>query len=185
MPMPVFHSKRERRYWLYALAVVAAIYATLGVSPKIAGFLREHGLLEPAFAMGMILVVASIVTNGMKARPGGAEITVILGIAAVYMLLFVRLEASLEERTHLIEYGVVGVFVYEALSERARNGHSMMTPAVPAIAVTAAIGVLDECIQAILPNRVFDPQDILFNVLAGTMAVVACTVLAWVRKTWG
>jgi len=44
------------------------------------------------------------------------------------------------------------------------------------------IGVLDECIQAFLPNRVFDPLDILFNALAAVMAVVASAALTWARR---
>jgi len=183
--MPVFHSDRERRYWLCAFVVVAGIYSTLGVAPKIAGILREHNLLETAFALGMILVVATIVTNGLNARPSGVEITVILGIAAVLLLMFVRMEVTLEERTHLIEYGVLSVFILEALSERARMSQLLVAPPLLAIALTAAVGVFDECIQAILPNRVFDPLDILFNILAGATAVVASMVLAWARKTAG
>jgi len=42
--------------------------------------------------------------------------------------------------------------------------------------------VLDEGIQALLPSRVFDPIDILFNALAGLMAVLASVALAWARR---
>ena len=47
---------------------------------------------------------------------------------------------------------------------------------------TAALGLFDKCIQALLPSRIFDPLDILFYMLAGTMAVGASMALAWVRK---
>ncbi len=43
------------------------------------------------------------------------------------------------------------------------------------------MGVLDELIQGVLPGRVFDPRDILFNVLAGLLAVVAIFALRWAR----
>ena len=42
--------------------------------------------------------------------------------------------------------------------------------------------MLDEGIQAFLPSRVFDPQDMLFNVLAAAMAVAAGAALAWARR---
>ena len=98
---------------------------------------------------------ATIVTHGLNARPGGVEVAVALGVTAAYLLVFLRM-ASLEERSHLIEYGVVGVFIYEALAERASQGRRV--PALPLLAVlaTAALGLLDECIQAFLPSRVFD-----------------------------
>ena len=90
--------------------------------------------------------------------------------------------AGPEERSHLIEYGVVGVFIYEALTERASHGRRV--PAVPVLAIlaTAAIGLLDEFIQVFLPSRVFDPLDILFNLLAAAMAVGASATLAWARR---
>lgn len=180
--MTLFSSNRERRLWLWTLAVVMAIYATLGLAPTLAGVLRERGLLEASFALGMVLVGATIVTQGLKVRPRGAELAVALGVIAAYLLLFVRMEASPEERTHLIEYGVVGVFIHEALAERASQGRPVPVPPLLAVAMTAALGLLDECIQAMLPSRVFDPLDILFNVLAGTMAVGASMALAWARK---
>ena len=55
----------------------------------------------------------------------------------------------------------------------------MPLPPVIAVLVTAALGVVDEGIQWILPNRVFDPVDMLFNLLAGATSVAAVVVLAW------
>ena len=48
--------------------------------------------------------------------------------------------------------------------------------------LTAALGVIDEGIQWFLPTRVFDPQDIVFNLLAGTMAIGAVMALSWARR---
>ena len=180
--MALFSSRRERRLWLWTLAVLMAIYATLGLAPMLAEVLRERGWLPAAVACGLVLVGMTIVTQGLQVRPGGVEIAVGLGIAAAYLLMVARLMAGQEERTHLMEYGVVGVFVYEALVERARQGRRVPLPPLIAVLATAALGLLDEGIQAVLPNRVFDPRDILFNVLAGTTAVGACVALGWLRR---
>ena len=179
--MPLFSSDRERRLWVWTLAVVLAIYATLGLAQTLAGALRERGLLAAFFILGMLLVGATILTQGLKTRPGGAEIAVALGVATAYFMVFVRM-ANPAERTHLIEYGVVAVFIYEALSERLSQGRRVPVPALLAILATALFGVLDECIQAILPSRVFELRDILFNVLAAVMAVVASMALGWARR---
>lgn len=151
------------------------------MAPKLAGILRESGLLEMSFALALLLVLATIFTQGLKKKWGRAEIGVILGVAAAYILVFVRM-AIPEERTHLIEYSIVGIFIYEALTERANHCGRVPVPALLAFLVTALLGILDECIQILLPNRIFDPLDILFNVFAGFMAIHACVVLAWLRR---
>ncbi len=181
--MQLFSSRRERRLWLWTLSVAVAIYSTLGLTGSLAEWLREHGFLDAAvfFLLGMFLVGATIVTQGVRLRIGKAEIAVALGIVAAYLMVFTRM-AILEERSHLIEYGVLGVFIFEALAERARQGRRVPAPPLLAAMITAVLGVVDEGIQWFLPNRVFDPQDILFNLLAGSMAIGAVMALAWARR---
>lgn len=180
----LFTSDRERRLWSWTLAVVVAIYSTLGLARTLAGVLRDRDLIAASFLLGMLLVGVAIVTLALKTRPGGAEIGIALGVAAVYLLVFLRMTIP-EERSHLIEYSVVAVLIYEALTERASQGRRVPVPALLAVLATALVGVLDECIQAFLPSRVFDPLDILFNVLAGVMAVAASVALAWARRRRG
>lgn len=144
--MSFFSTRRERRLWLWTLAVVVAIYSTLGLARKLSDLLGDTGLGAGFFILGCLLVVATVVTQGLKTRPSGTEIVVALGVLTSYLLVFVRM-AIPTERSHMIEYGVV-----------------------------------DECIQAFLPNRVFDPTDMLFNTLAAVMAIVASAALAWARR---
>ncbi len=179
--MALFTSSRERRLWLWTGAAVATIYLSLGLTRDLSDVLRAHGLLEISFATGMILIAGAIAAHGLRLRPGGAEIAVALGIAAAYLLVLVRIEAP-EERTHLIEYSVVAILLLEALNERTSNGGAVPLPPLTALLATAFVGTLDEIIQALIPTRIFDPIDILFNLLAGTMAVAGSTLLSWVRR---
>lgn len=179
--MRFFSSRRERRLWLWTLAVVVAIYSTLGLTGMLAGLLREHGLGAPLFLLFMFLVAATVVTHGIRARAGRVEIAVGLGVATAYLLVLFRM-SILEERSHLIEYGVLGVLIYAALVERASQGRRVPLPPLLAVIATTALGALDEGIQWFLPTRVFDPQDILFNFLAGAMAVGSSIALAWARR---
>lgn len=159
---------------------MVAIYSTLGLAGTLVGAVSEE-FLAAGVLLCMILVLATIVTQGLRARPGGAEIGVALGIAAVYILLFLRMNGSVAERTHLMEYGVVAILIHEAFTERASQGRRVPVPALLAMAAAALLGALDEGIQAILPNRVFDPVDLLFNFLAAAMSVAASAVLRWAR----
>ena len=83
---------------------------------------------------------------------------------------------------HLIEYGVVALFIHEALTERVSQGRRVPGAALLAASLAILLGVIDEFIQLYLPSRVFDPVDIMFNVLAAVMAVAASSALGWARK---
>jgi len=178
--MRLFTSKRERRLWLWTLVAVGAIYATLGLAAILVDELLERDLFGGVFFVAFLLIGVAILTHGLKVRPGGLEIGLALGVVAVYLMVFARL--GIAERTHLFEYGVVAVFIYEALTERASHGRRVPAPALLAIGATALLGAFDEGIQALLPSRVFDPIDIAFNALAGLMAVLASIALAWARR---
>ncbi len=128
----------------------------------------------------MLLVAATVAARGLRARPGGVEIGVMLGVVTVYFMALARM--SFPERSHLIEYGVVAVLIHAALSERAGRGRRVPAPALLAVAATALVGALDEAIQVFLPSRVFDPIDILFNTLAAAMAVASSAALGWARR---
>lgn len=177
----LFSSARERRLWAWTLAIVVAIYTTLGLARTLAGALRDQDLQAAVFVFGALLVATAVFALARKVRPGGAEIGVALGVVAVYLLVFVRMTSPVE-RSHLIEYGVVAVFVYEALKERSSHGRRVLAPAWLAIAVTALFGAVDESIQVFLPSRVFDPQDIYFNTLAAAMAIAASVMLGRARR---
>ena len=180
--MSIFSSSgRERRLWTWTLIVVGILYSTLGVTPQVASSLLSRNLNAALFPVGMMLVGATIISRGLKIRLSGANLGIVVGVAATYVLVFVRF-TSTEERSHLIEYGVVAAFIHEALAERASQGRPV--PFYPALAVlaTALIGVVDEFIQRFIPNRVFDPQDIFFNAMAGAITVAAIAALDWAQK---
>ena len=179
--MSLFSSSRERRLWIWTLIVVGVLYSTLGVTPKVAASLLSKNLNAALFLVGMMLVGATIISRGLKIRLSGANLGIVLGVAAAYVLVFVRF-TSTEERSHLIEYGVVAAFIHEALEERARQGRPVPFYPLIAILATALIGVVDEFIQHFIPNRVFDPQDIVFNAIAGAIAVAAISALGWAQK---
>lgn len=174
----LFTSARERRLWCWAVAVVAAIYSTLGLAGTLADVLRERNLVPAAVLFLMLLVTAAIVGSGLKRRPGRRELWMALGVAAVYGMAVLRMGGSPEERTHLFEYGIVAVLVRHALSERSQNGRRVPAPAALALVVTALLGWLDEGIQALLPNRVYDTFDVASNALAALMAIAASLAVA-------
>lgn len=176
---PTFSSSRERRLWLFAALLVVAIYSTLGLASTLAAWLYGQGLMTAAFAACMLLVALTIILLGLGVRPRGIELGAWLGVAVVYFLVLLRL--AIPERTHLMEYGVLAVFILEALHERAAHDRRVPFPPILAILLTGVLGAIDEAIQLAIPSRVFDWMDMLFNLLAATMAVIAAVFLRWIR----
>ena len=181
MKDPLFTSDRERRLWCWALVVVVAIYSTLGLAGTLAERLREHSLLPAVFFFLMFLTVAAIVGSGLKRRPGRRDVWVALGVTAVYAMAVLRMGVSPEERTHLMEYSIVSVLIYQALRERAENVRRVPVPALFALVLTVLVGWLDEGIQAVLPNRVYDNFDVFSNAVAATIGIVTSVVVGWVN----
>lgn len=178
--MTFFKSARERKLWFGALAVLVAIYSTVGLARTLAGVMRDRGILSDSIWIGIFLVAATVIAHGLKLRPGKIELAAWLGIAAVYIFILIRM-ALPEERSHLIEYSVLAVFIHEALRERKNNGGNVPVPSLIAFLATAIFGIIDECIQALIPARVFDPIDMAFNAFAGFLAIASSLLLNWIR----
>ncbi len=180
--MSLFTSKRERRLWLWTLAVLVAIFSTLGLAGALAETLRNRGVLDDFFFFCFILVLVTILTQGLTTRPGIIDIAVMLGIAIVYFMVFLRMRIPIVERTHRsnTEWWL---FSSIRLSQNAgATVAGFLSTAVLAMIVTALLGLLDEGIQFILPNRIFDVRDVGFNALVGLMAIVASLALDWARR---
>jgi peptidoglycan/LPS O-acetylase OafA/YrhL len=177
---PLWTSDRERFLWTATLLVLLAIFSTLWLATSLTHIFHGFGGVV-FFLTGMILVLASVVTQGLKARPRGIEIGVALGVVAAYLLVYVRM-AIPTERSHLIEYSVVAALIHAALRERTENGYPPSHPAWTALLTTVGIGCVDEAAQRFIPQRVFDWEDIIFNSLAAAMSVTAGSTLSWVRN---
>ena len=182
--MSLFSSKRERRLWLALAIVLAAIYATLGQAPAIVVALGEGILNSVGTNLVFVIIVLLVVIPVffIDKRLARAEIAVGAGILTVYLLAWLRM-GSWEERTHLFEYALVAALAHEALLERRDMGRRVPAPALLALVMSLGLGLFDEGLQSLLPNRVFDLIDVAFNSIAATMIIGMRWVVARVR-TW-
>ncbi len=170
---PLFSSTRERRLWLWTLLVVTAIYSTLGPARTIAAGLRERNLLAIAVLAGLLLLAGFILYSWRNNRPNWREIGVVLAVLFAYFMVGVRID-SWEERTHLIEYGIIAALIHEALIERVRNGRKLpYSTALIAVVAASLLGFIDEGIQYFMPQRIFDFRDVFFNTFASFMIIAA------------
>ena len=176
-----FTSKREKRLWIWVLVIIIGIYSLIFIGKPLSGYLRDRAMLSNAFWIAIYLTLATVLWNGWKRKIGRWEIGVWLGVVAVYLLVLLRMAVP-EERSHLIEYGVLAIFMHEALKERNRQGKSVKRPGLIAFLAASLIGLFDELIQLLIPARVFDPVDIFFNTFASFLAITASTALSWARR---
>ena len=181
--MGLFTSSREKHLWIWSFAVLTTIFSTLFIGQPLARLFGNQDVRAVVFVLVMILVGATIIIHALKTKPGKVEITLLLGIVAVYIMFFLRL--GMPERSHLMEYSVLAIFIHKAIIERVNQGKQIRWPALLSFFLAFLIGVVDECIQIILPERVFDTDDIIFNAMAVAMAIGSCVVLAWVSKRMG
>ena len=177
----MFTSGLERRLWLWALATVIAIYSTLGLARDLAGFLRDRDLLDTTFFVVFSVVGLAIAVQAFTRKASVLEIAVGVGVIAVFVAVALRM-ALPEERTHLFEYALVSAQIYHALIERRSNGRVVRSPGLLALVVTAVLGWVDEGIQWVLPDRVYDIRDVGFNALAALGGVLGTVALRWARR---
>jgi VanZ family protein len=175
----LFASKREKRLWWLAGATVVALLSTVPYASSLAEKVDLTGVADTAWISGLIVTALAVgVIIG-----GGFDLVTIGGMvgltAALYMAL-VRM-ATVAERTHLFEYGLLAALIYSALVERRAQRATVARPALLAIAITGLLGWLDELLQLVIPDRTYDVRDVGFNLLAATLTVAAAATITALR----
>lgn len=178
--MSAFTSPREKKLWLWTFLAFGAIIGSLFMGQPLAEQLRNQNIQAFIFVTGMLLSATAILIHGLRTKPDKIELSILIGVFAVYSMFFFRLGAP--ERSHLIEYSVLAIFLHKAFQERSKAKSLGLPPAFLAMALGITIGILDEFIQIFLPNRVFDPMDIIFNCFAVIMAIGVSLLLSRAKR---
>ena len=165
--------------WAWSLVIVYTllVFATLGVMPEVWGALLKYtkGRIDygGSVAVGIagIVVIATMVRRGAKPVVYGGLIC----LAVAYAWLLFRLNTSPAERFHLAEYGLLSLLAFRAFRLDLGTGASCLL----GWGLASVAGTIDETIQWILPNRVFEWKDIGLNALSSGLATgIIATVLA-------
>lgn len=178
--MPIFLSRREQLLWFLTGAYSLLIYATLGLVRQVTNALRDRGLLRTTVAAVFALVVVTVLTYLVRRRAPRRVWLALPLIAAGYALVYNFAVVAPEERVHLVQYGLLALLVFLALSARATASPSPASLSrrwVTAFVVTSALGWLDEIFQGIHPERVYDLRDVGLNAISAALALTALAVL--------
>ena len=188
----VFASRREKRLWLAAGLCTLLIYSSLYIARPAAEFLRDRNLLRLAVGLSFLAAGSLVVWRLLVTRAGWRVLATTGVIGAGYLALLTAVPMMPEERLNFLEYGVVATLIYLALRERracwvdagveADDRVARLPPFATAVVVTGILGWIDEGIQAILPNRVYDVRDVTFNAAAALICVASVRLMEWARR---
>ena len=91
------------------------------------------------------------------------------GVTAIYIYLTLQLWRAPEEAVHFLEYGLLGYFLFRALSLSIHDKSIYPT----AFLIGSLIGIFDEILQWVMPGRYWDFRDAGLNALATGLFQVA------------
>jgi hypothetical protein len=91
------------------------------------------------------------------------------GIAGLYIYFTLKLWRNPEEAVHFLEYGLLGYLLFRALSLTIRDSSIYPT----AFLIGALVGIGDEILQWVMPNRYWDFRDAGLNALAAGLIQLA------------
>lgn len=169
--MSLFTSTSETLYWKLAAITVCFILSPLFIPIPWSGWFDDDQMAF-LFLVGMLLVGLSVVFELWKQNASWVTLVIVMGLIAVIYMFLLRL--TMAERSHLIEYTVLTLFVFKAMSIR---NHDRAGASIFLNTFWWCFGVsfVDEVLQLFIPHRVFDTNDILFNALA----ISGCLFFLW------
>ncbi|MGQ9579051.1 MAG: VanZ family protein [Candidatus Aminicenantales bacterium] len=90
-------------------------------------------------------------------------------VGAAYVYFTLKLWKHPEEAVHFLEYGLLSFLLYRAL----RNHYSDITIYFSSLFIGTFVGIIDEILQWITPNRSWDLRDVGLNALAVLLFQIA------------
>ncbi len=157
-------------WWGWVIAYTLVLYATIPFTRPLLNFLKS--LLGTSFSlwvngasaiMGLSLVTFFWMHKTLNRR----QWMTLLGVCLIVAVIAGRMPIP-EERIHLLEYAGLGYLVACALEPRLQN----ILLYNRALGLVFFIGFGDELIQGMLPSRVFDLRDVLFNAMGGIAGII-------------
>ena len=164
--------------WGVVFLYIAFVYSTIPFMPQVWKILQEYtqgaishlGIVAIGIGVLGLLVWLWRRVGGKTLKP---YISLLL-VCPIYAYLLMYYAAFPAERLHLVEYGFMGFVFLRAL----RIDFAAPNAYIMSFAFTVLVGIGDECIQWVLPQRFFELKDLQLNVISGALGLlVTGTVL--------
>jgi len=140
----------------FSKQVMDFVKATIGEK----GFVTLIGIIGVFFLLSFLILIVKKNPSFLK-----LPIFIVALIAGIWLVWQLKIP---EEKIHILEFAVLGWFVSRDLIKAGKKVKGIIF----ALAFTIVVGILDEAFQTILPYRVYDSRDIIFNCLGGTWGII-------------
>jgi len=160
---------RERR-WVAFGAYVTVVFVTVPFANQVVLALRNTDMLGATVTGSYAVAVAGVVYYVLFNRrlADWVAFAVVAALLCVVTVLLLGLSIP-EERVHFLQYGSMALLARSALS-RGADGHATRSLLL-ALALTGTLGLLEECLQSLVPRRLFDWRDVAMDAGAALTAL--------------
>ena len=158
--------------WLQVLALVVLIFITIPYTPLLWKLLSAHQksfaivvIYFLAFLFGILILIYLVFYK--KERKLSPYLWFLV-ITILYIQSLNTLKDFPIEKIHLIEYGALGFLIFKAL----KNDLKDLSIYIWSALIICYIGIIDETIQWIVPNRVGTIEDVWINIKSGGLVLM-------------
>jgi hypothetical protein len=166
--------KRKWLAWLWVALCTLSIFLIVPLARTIQKFVSARWG-RPLFGYAVLALTALAFVSlvywlvfRLKIRTASNYLW-LTGIATLYFYFTLQLWRAPEEAVHFLEYGLLGYFLFRALSLSIRDKSIYAT----AFLIGSLIGIFDEVLQWIMPGRYWDFRDAGLNALAAGLFQLA------------
>ncbi len=167
--------------WSLIACYVTLIYSTLYIMRPILNFMRLtlKGYLNLSVVVMFLIILTLILAYivNYRERYGVSQYLWFSFICCLYGLALCIVDVP-AEKIHFIEYGVLSALIYLALTHDINNISIYFLSSL----IVFVFGAIDEVIQWVLPNRIFDIRDLVMNGTAGILVQLLIAMVISKRK---
>jgi hypothetical protein len=164
--------ENEWQSWLYVCIWSLLIFVTVPVARVIQAYVHEHWGRD-MFLYGVVIIIVLLLVASLKLIKAKRTATAmnyvwLVSIATVFIVYTIQLRSNPEEAVHFVQYGILGILIYRALTHRINNYGIYFV----ALLLTITVGILDEALQWLTPNRVWGLKDIRLDAIAAALVLL-------------
>lgn len=166
-------NNRRIRLWGWVGLWTIVVYGTLYIARPVSAVFRRgipnYGIFVNTIvlflAVEALLIIYSLYKSGFFKK--GYTLILLFAAVTIYALVISQVRLA-EEKIHFIEYGLLSFLVYRALRIDIKGWWVYLL----SFTLVFILGWVDEGIQYLLPNRIYDIRDVVMNGVGGVIGLV-------------